>query len=144
MTSSTTPPIPGGRAISPCRVRIRSSTPRSSSGAAVRADDRTRLVWAITSEGRVSGSINLWILGPGADEIGYDIARRLWEEGLATESAAAVVAFGFDALGLGCIEATADIRNAASGRVMEKLGMQREGAVPMNRSAQGERADGVR
>ena len=99
-------------------------------GAAARADDRTRLVWAITREGRVSGSINLWILGPGAGEIGYDIARRLRGEGLATEAAVTVVASGFDALGLGCIEATADIRNAASWCVMEKRGMRREGASP--------------
>ena len=113
-------------------------------GAAIGAVDGTRLVWAITREGRVSGSINLWILEPGAGEIGYDIARRLWGRGLATEAAVAVVAFGFGSLGLGRIEATADIRNAASWRVMEKLGMQREGPVRMDGPVPGERVDGVR
>ena len=50
-----------------------------------------------------------------------------------------MIRFGFEELGLARIQATADIRNTASWRVMEKLGMRREAAVPMERPA----GDGV-
>ena len=113
-------------------------------GAAVRADDRTRLGLGDHSRGASLGQHQS--VDPRAWR-GRDRLRHRSPplgRGPRSEAAAAVVAFGFDALELECIEATADIRNAASWRVMEKLGTRREGAVPMNRSAQGERADGVR
>ncbi len=110
---------------------------------AIRADDETRFQWAIAHEGRASGGLNLGIGGADSAEIGYDIARPLWGQGLATEAAAAVIAFGFEELGLARVQAVADIRNTASWRVIEKLGMQREGVVRMNRPVRGERADGV-
>ena len=110
---------------------------------AIRADDETRFQWAIAHEGRASGSLNLWIIRPDSAEIGYDIARPLWGQGLATEAAAAVIAFGFEELGLARIQAVAGIRNTASWRVMEKLGMQREGVARINRPVEGEGADSV-
>ncbi len=106
---------------------------------AIEADDRTRFEWAIDHEGRASGGLSLWTIGPDAAEVGYSVARALWGRGLATEAAEAVIRFGFEELGLARIQATADIRNTASWRVMEKLGMRREAAVPMERPA----GDGV-
>ena len=60
-------------------------------------------------------------------ELGYWIARDCWNLGYATEAGERMVDFGFEALGLHRIEARHFLRNPASGRVMEKLGMQREG-----------------
>ena len=111
--------------------------------AAIRADDETRFQWAIEHGGRVSGGITLWIVRSGSAEIGYNIARPLWGGGLATEAAAAVVAFGFRELGLARVQASTDIRNTASWRVMEKLGMAREGVARENRLLKGERVDDV-
>ena len=111
---------------------------------ALRADDGTGCEWAIVHEGKASGGVSLRILGSGSAELGYSLARPLWGRGLATEAAGTVIAFGFEELGLARILAVADIRNAASWRVMEKLGMEREGVVPMERPARGESADGVR
>ena len=105
------------------------------------ADGEWKYRWAITHGGRVRGGINLRVLEPGAGEIGYNVARPLWGRGLATEAAAAVVGFGFDGLGLERIEAVADIRNAASWRVMEKLGMRLQ--ARRIRLDAGERVDDV-
>lgn len=62
-------------------------------------------------------------------EIGYWIGRPYWNQGYATEASAAVVRYGFDALGLNRIFAQHMQRNPASGRVMQKLGMQYEGCL---------------
>ena len=60
-------------------------------------------------------------------ELGYWIAVPHWGKGYATEAVVAAIAFGFDTLGVNRIEAAFMPRNAASGRVMDKAGMQLEG-----------------
>jgi RimJ/RimL family protein N-acetyltransferase len=60
-------------------------------------------------------------------ELGYWIARDCWNRGYATEASQRMTDFGFEVLGLHRIEARHFLRNPASGRVMEKLGMQHEG-----------------
>jgi ribosomal-protein-alanine N-acetyltransferase len=62
-------------------------------------------------------------------ELGYGLARIHWGEGLVTEAARAVVDWGFKDLGLAKIFAMADLPNKGSWRVMEKLGMTREGVL---------------
>jgi len=49
--------------------------------------------------------------------------------GYATEAARAIVAFGFDTLGLHRIAATCVADNAASAHVLEKIGFRREGRL---------------
>jgi ribosomal-protein-alanine N-acetyltransferase len=61
-----------------------------------------------------------------AGVIGYTLARHFWGQGYATEASAALLRLGFESLGLHRISATTDVRNVASWRVLEKLGMQRE------------------
>jgi RimJ/RimL family protein N-acetyltransferase len=60
-------------------------------------------------------------------EMGYWIGAPYWNRGYATEAARAVLGFGFETVGLHRIYAAHFTRNPASGRVMEKTGMQREG-----------------
>lgn len=62
-------------------------------------------------------------------ELGYWIGVPFWGQGYATEAAQAVVAYAFRQLGLLRIVATHFARNPASGRVMQKLGMTREGCL---------------
>jgi RimJ/RimL family protein N-acetyltransferase len=60
-------------------------------------------------------------------ELGYWIRSDLAGRGLTTEAASAIVAFGFDVVGLHRIELHAAPGNAGSIRVAEKLGFQFEG-----------------
>lgn len=61
--------------------------------------------------------------------IGYEIAPGYWGEGYATEAAQAMVAFGFEELRLHRIWARCVAENVASYRVLEKIGMRREGCL---------------
>lgn len=60
-------------------------------------------------------------------ELGYWIGVPYWNRGYCTEAGHALLAFGFGTLGLNRVHASYLARNPASGRVMEKLGMTREG-----------------
>lgn len=60
-------------------------------------------------------------------ELGYWLAAAVWGRGIATEAAAALVDYGFRELELSRIYAQVLSGNAASERVLEKLGMQHEG-----------------
>jgi len=60
-------------------------------------------------------------------EMGYWIAVERWGNGYATESAKALLAFAFDTLELNRIYAGHFDGNPASGRVLQKIGMRREG-----------------
>jgi ribosomal-protein-alanine N-acetyltransferase len=64
-----------------------------------------------------------------ADEafIGYVLRRDCWGLGHATETARALLGFGFETLGLHRIFAECHPANQASARVLEKLGLRREG-----------------
>ena len=62
-------------------------------------------------------------------ELGYWIGKPYWNCGYATEAAKAVVAYSFKVLKLNRIHAKHFKRNPASGRVLEKIGMQYEGCL---------------
>jgi len=61
---------------------------------------------------------------PDRAELIYGLAPSVWGRGYATESARAVVEYGFGTLNLAKIGAAADVPNAASVRVLERLGMR--------------------
>lgn len=65
-------------------------------------------------------------------EIGYIFHPDYWGQGYATEVARLLVNFGFDELNLHRIYATCDPRNGASAKVLEKLGMVKEGCLREN------------
>ena len=94
-------------------------------------EERTALTLAVAprdERGTLLGAVGLSITREHARaELGYWIARHAWGRGYATEAARALIAYGFDELALYRIEARYFARNPASGRVLEKLGMQREG-----------------
>lgn len=62
-------------------------------------------------------------------EVGYWIGVPYWNQGFATEAAAAMIKYGFETLGLNKISAKYSTENPASGRVLEKLGFVREGLL---------------
>ena len=60
-------------------------------------------------------------------ELGYWIGRPYWNQGFCTEAGQSILAYGFTSLNLNRIFAHHLARNPASGRVMQKLGMSKEG-----------------
>jgi RimJ/RimL family protein N-acetyltransferase len=101
--------------------------------------------WAIEHETRVIGGIDLRLLSDvRIAEMGYAIARAFWRRGLATEAARAVVNSAFAAYpNLVRVRAMADSRNVASIRVLEKIGMRREGVLRSNRCVRDQVVDEV-
>lgn len=97
---------------------------------------------AVDREGLV-GSIGLMMKGDAIAEIGYWIGVPFWGRGYASEAAAELIRYGFDDVGLQRIYAGYYARNAASGRVMEKLGMKYEGTLRRHVCKWGEYLDVV-
>jgi RimJ/RimL family protein N-acetyltransferase len=60
-------------------------------------------------------------------ELGFVVHPEHQGRGYATEAARPLLRFAFETLGLHRVVGTLEARNAASGRVLEKLGMRREG-----------------
>lgn len=107
-------------------------------------DPETHPAWAITIGEVPIGGIHAPIdAARGVAEMGYGVGRAHWGKGYATEAAAAVANWLFANTGIERLAATADTRNAGSWRVMEKLGMTREGVLRGDRVIRGERADTV-
>ena len=103
-----------------------------------------RPVWALTLNGSVIGDIELRFNAQHETaELGYSVAKDHWGQGLASEAARAVVQWGFQERGLAKVFARADARNTNSLRVMEKLGMIREGLLRSHLERRGERIDEV-
>ncbi len=65
----------------------------------------------------------------GKAEIGYCIGQSWWRQGLTTEALTAVIRFLFDEVNCNRIECRHNPRNAGSGGVMRKCGMQYEGTL---------------
>lgn len=62
-------------------------------------------------------------------ELGYWIGHAYWGQGYCTEAAKAIIHYGFSVLHYHKITSCHIESNPASGRVMEKSGMQREGIL---------------
>jgi RimJ/RimL family protein N-acetyltransferase len=70
--------------------------------------------------------------GAEEGEIWYLVEPESWGAGIATEAAKHLVDFGFRELGFHRIWATCLPENPASARVLEKLGMRKEGSLVKN------------
>jgi [ribosomal protein S5]-alanine N-acetyltransferase len=74
-------------------------------------------------------TLNSWNPEFRSASLGYCLARAGWGQGFATEAVGAVLGWAFDTLDLNRVQAEADTRNAASARVLEKLGFTLEGTL---------------
>ena len=85
-----------------------------------RDDDGAFLGWC---------SLNSWNPDYRSASLGYCFAEAAWGHGFATEAARGLMSWAFTALDLNRVQAETDTRNAASARVLEKLGFVREGTL---------------
>jgi RimJ/RimL family protein N-acetyltransferase len=67
--------------------------------------------------------------GPDRWEVGWELDRRVWGRGLATEGGREAVHFGFEVVGLRRIISVTRTDHLASRRVMEKIGLLPQGEV---------------
>ena len=65
-------------------------------------------------------------------EIGYWIGKKFWNNGYCTEAAKRVVQYCFEELRLNRVYALHFLTNPASGKVMKKIGMKKEGVLRKN------------
>jgi ribosomal-protein-alanine N-acetyltransferase len=90
-------------------------------------------MFAITLEGKVIGEIVLnqrnEDLKNERIELTYSLSRQHWGKGLMTEAARAVMNWAFQTYSFNRMFAYCDPRNIGSRRVLEKLGMKREGQL---------------
>jgi RimJ/RimL family protein N-acetyltransferase len=85
----------------------------------------------LAAEARMIGSMRLEVKDAAnrTADIGYSIHRPYWGQGLVAEGARRLLAIAFEDMRLHRVYATCDARNRGSWRVMEKLGMRREGRL---------------
>jgi ribosomal-protein-alanine N-acetyltransferase len=96
-----------------------------------RQQPRCKFQLAITlkADGRLIGNCGLRQDSPDARQadLGYELDPAYWGHGYATEAARALLRFGFEERGLHRIWASCLAENHASVRILERIGMVREG-----------------
>jgi ribosomal-protein-alanine N-acetyltransferase len=107
----------------------------------------TGLVWAITLKGdpTLVGTCGYEVLSPydKRGEIGYDLARAHWGQGVMKEALQAVIAYGFESLGLNRIQAYVLAENARSIALLRGLHFEVEGVLREHRWFGGRYRDNV-
>jgi RimJ/RimL family protein N-acetyltransferase len=94
------------------------------------ASDNTIFAIAPRDGGEVMGAIGLHAEHfHRRAEIGYWLGVPHWGHGYVTEAAKAMVGYAFGELGMNRVFAFHFTRNPASGRVLQKVGMHREGTM---------------
>lgn len=73
------------------------------------------------------GGLQPYRMDEGIYELGFHLHRAYWGRGMAEEAARAVIRFAFDSLGLETLFAGHHPENAASRRVLGKLGFEYAG-----------------
>ncbi|MCU0495792.1 MAG: GNAT family N-acetyltransferase [Anaerolineae bacterium] len=86
--------------------------------------------WAIVHDLKMIGRIGFhYFAFDSRAEVGYALNRDYWGQGYASEALQAVLAFSFNVLDLNRMQAIVLPENSASIRVLEKVGMTREGLL---------------
>ncbi|BAU29002.1 acetyltransferase (GNAT) family protein [Aneurinibacillus soli] len=83
-----------------------------------------------TSELVGSCGYNNWIKEEGhRGEIGYDLGKEYWGQGIAAEVLEAMLDYGFTEMKLNRVEALVEPENIASIKMLKRIGFQKEGLL---------------
>jgi RimJ/RimL family protein N-acetyltransferase len=93
-------------------------------------EKRTAFPWSLwlKSDHSYAGMLEARIKGHAVD-IGYVLARRLWRQGLMKEAVGGLVQWALAQPEIFRVWAVCDVDNVASARLLESVGMQREGTL---------------
>jgi ribosomal-protein-alanine N-acetyltransferase len=96
-------------------------------------EPRTRYVFAIVNNENEkmigAGEFNIRDFTNKIGEVGFIVNPEYWGKGIATDVAKLLINFGFKELKLHRLVATCDPRNIGSSKVLEKVGMTKEGRI---------------
>lgn len=92
----------------------------------------------LRGEGKMIGTVAIRVDEANKKgEIGYALSRHYWGNGYMTEAGWAILELAFEKLKLEKVYAMHDEDNSASGRLMQRLGMKKEGIAKHNRIHKG-------
>jgi len=106
-------------------------------------DSRLKYELAVTIDEKLIGGCNITITDKNNRQafIGYCFNKDYWGQGYATETAEALLDFGFNKLKMHRIFATCDVDNVGSRKVLKKVGMKKEGYLREHKKIDGEWRD---
>jgi RimJ/RimL family protein N-acetyltransferase len=92
--------------------------------------DGSAFPWSLwrKEDGAFVGLIEIRV-GTSAVDVGYALSRRWWRQGLMSEAVLSVVQWALAQSTIYRVWATCDVENIASARLLERVGMQREGIL---------------
>jgi [ribosomal protein S5]-alanine N-acetyltransferase len=104
---------------------------------------RGEVRFAIERAGRLIGGAGFYRRPSGAAELGFWLGRPWWGQGFATEAARAVVRHGFANRRLPGFSSARFVDNAASARVLDKLGFEAVGRGTIASAARGHDVEAI-
>ncbi|WBW97026.1 GNAT family N-acetyltransferase [Oceanirhabdus sp. W0125-5] len=102
--------------------------------------DNYRFLITRAEDGEPLGTVLVWCIDKPIREweIGWGLSQEHTGKGIATEAARALLKFGFDKLNAHRIQANCNANNIASEKIMERIGMKKEGTLRDTRILRGE------
>ncbi|UOQ48785.1 GNAT family N-acetyltransferase [Gracilibacillus caseinilyticus] len=96
-------------------------------------EKKTGIRWGITlkEQGRIIGScgfLNI-VSEHRRSEIGFELSKEYWGNGMASEALESVITYGFEQLNLQRVQALIEPPNISSQRLVERKGFIREGLL---------------
>ncbi|MEH7384525.1 GNAT family protein [Bacillus sp. JJ1521] len=96
-------------------------------------NNKTGIRWGVTliDQGVVIGSCGFHNMGSHhfRTEIGFELSKEQWGNGIAVEAVEAIISYGFKQLNFQRIEALIEPPNQSSQKLVEKLGFIKEGLL---------------
>lgn len=106
---------------------------------------RDQYVLCVLHDGQVIGTARIGVSHREfrRGDVGYSYRRQVWGNGFGTETLRCLLGFGFSVLNLHRVEAIHHPDNVASARVLEEVGMERDGYFRHHRFVKGKWWDSV-
>ena len=92
-------------------------------------NNRWIIIWRENSEAIGTCGFHRWDTNNNMAEIGYDLQKAFWGQGIMIEVLCAAIHFGFSSMKLNRIEAFVCLGNHRSYRLLQKIGFHLEGIV---------------
>lgn len=137
-TTTDAPVVFESYASDPAVAKYMTWTPHRSVDDTIEFLRRCELVWTegsafpwglwLNEGGAFAGLIEIRVHANAVD-VGYALARRWWRQGLMSEALTAVVQWALAQPDIYRVWATCDVENVASARLLERVGMEREGVL---------------